>query len=104
MNAAAAIDESQSTLPNSGDLPLVEDIRLLGRILGDVIREHEGEETYDLVERIRTLSVAFRRGADLNAQSKLNELLASLGSAHAVTVIRAFTYFSHLANLAEDRH
>ncbi len=45
------------------DLPLIADIRLLGRILGDVIREQEGDESYALVEKIRTLSVAFRRDA-----------------------------------------
>jgi phosphoenolpyruvate carboxylase len=44
--------------------PLVEDIRLLGRILGDVIRSQEGPEAYELVEQIRKLSVAFRRDAD----------------------------------------
>ena len=37
--------------------PLVEDIRLLGRILGDVIREQEGKEAFELVERVRQLSV-----------------------------------------------
>ena len=45
--------------------PLVEDIRLLGRILGDVIREQEGVQAYELIEQIRTLSVAFRRDADM---------------------------------------
>ncbi|HVE54215.1 MAG TPA: phosphoenolpyruvate carboxylase [Ramlibacter sp.] len=84
--------------------PLVEDIRLLGRILGDVIREQEGVETYDLVERIRKLSVAFRRDADHEADRALKGLLKSLSGDQAVRVIRAFTYFSHLANLAEDRH
>ena len=44
--------------------PLVEDIRLLGRILGDAIREQEGAEIYELIEKIRKLSVAFRRDAD----------------------------------------
>lgn len=39
--------------------PLIEDIRLLGRILGDVIREQEGTETFELVEKIRTLSVPY---------------------------------------------
>ena len=46
------------------DLPLIQDIRLLGRILGDVIREQEGPGAFDLVEQIRQLSVAFRRDAD----------------------------------------
>ncbi|TAL74193.1 MAG: hypothetical protein EPN79_00900, partial [Burkholderiaceae bacterium] len=41
--------------------PLVEDIRLLGRILGDVIREQDGVAAYELVEQVRKLSVAFRR-------------------------------------------
>jgi phosphoenolpyruvate carboxylase len=84
--------------------PLLEDIRLLGRILGDVIREQEGVETYELVERIRKLSVAFRRDADHEADRALKSLLKSLSGEQAVRVIRAFTYFSHLANLAEDRH
>lgn len=84
--------------------PLVEDIRLLGRLLGDVIREQEGVEAYELVERIRKLSVAFRRDADHEADKALKALLKSLTSDQAVSVIRAFTYFSHLANLAEDRH
>jgi phosphoenolpyruvate carboxylase len=86
------------------DQPLLEDIRLLGRILGDVIREQEGEATYDLVEKIRTLSVAFRRDADQAADRALKNLLKGLSAAETVRVIRAFTYFSHLANLAEDRH
>lgn len=84
--------------------PLVEDIRLLGRILGDVIREQEGVEAYELVERIRKLSVAFRRDADHEADKALKQLLKSLSGDQTVSVIRAFTYFSHLANLAEDRH
>ena len=84
--------------------PLVEDIRLLGRILGDVIREQEGVEAYELIERIRTLSVAFRRDADHEADKALKKLLKGLSGDQTVSVIRAFTYFSHLANLAEDRH
>ncbi|WP_332815002.1 phosphoenolpyruvate carboxylase [Ramlibacter sp.] len=84
--------------------PLVEDIRLLGRILGDVIRDQEGVPAFELVERIRKLSVAFRRDADQEADRALKALLKSLSGDQAVSVIRAFTYFSHLANLAEDRH
>jgi len=86
------------------DQPLIEDIRLLGRILGDVIREQEGKDSYELVEKIRTLSVAFRRDADHSADRALKNLLKGLSAAETVRVIRAFTYFSHLANLAEDRH
>jgi phosphoenolpyruvate carboxylase len=84
--------------------PLVEDIRLLGRLLGDVIREQEGGEIFELIEKIRKLSVAFRRDADQDADNSLKKLLKGLSGDHAVSVIRGFTYFSHLANLAEDRH
>jgi phosphoenolpyruvate carboxylase len=84
--------------------PLVEDIRLLGRILGDVIREQEGVAAFDLIEEIRKLSVTFRRDDDTEADKALKKLLKSLSGDQTVSVIRAFTYFSHLANLAEDRH
>ena len=84
--------------------PLMEDIRMLGRILGDVIRTQEGDAIYELVEAIRKLSVAFRRDSDHAADKQLKKLLKQLTDEDSVSVIRAFTYFSHLANLAEDRH
>ncbi len=99
---SAAARATQQAKEN--ERPLVEDIRLLGRILGDVIREQEGRDAYELVEQVRKLSVAFRRDADASADKALKKLLASLSGEATVRVIRAFTYFSHLANLAEDRH
>jgi len=84
--------------------PLVDDIRLLGRILGDVIREQEGTAAYELIERIRRLSVAFRLKRDHSAGQTLGRLLKNLSTDQTVSVIRAFSYFSHLANIAEDRH
>jgi phosphoenolpyruvate carboxylase len=86
------------------DRPLVEDIRLLGRVLGDVIREQEGRDMFELIERIRRLSVAYRRDADSAFDIELKKLLKTLSNDQTVSVIRAFTYFSHLANIAEDRH
>ncbi len=90
--------------PQDPDLALVDDIRLLGRILGDVIREQEGVAVFNLIEQIRVLSVRFHRHGDENANKALRKLLKGLSADDAVKVIRAFTYFSHLANLAEDRH
>ncbi len=86
------------------ELPLTDDIRLLGKILGDIVREQEGESVYALVEQVRKLSVAFHRDANQGANHELSKLLKGLSSEIAVKVLRAFTYFSHLANLAEDRH
>lgn len=84
--------------------PLVEDIRLLGRILGDVIREQEGKDAFELIERVRQLSVAYRLKKDASAGRVLDRLLKNLSGDQTVSVIRAFSYFSHLANIAEDRH
>jgi phosphoenolpyruvate carboxylase len=83
---------------------LIEDIRLLGRILGEVIREQEGAETFELIERIRRLSVAYRLKRDAGAGETLDALLKTLSDHQTLRVIRAFSYFSHLANTAEDRH
>ena len=84
--------------------PLVDDIRLLGRILGNVIREQEGTPAFELIERVRQLSVAYRLKSDSQAGRALDRLLKNLSGDQTVSVIRAFSYFSHLANIAEDRH
>ena len=106
---AAVSRTKKRTAPADGNAalnnkPLVEDIRLLGRMLGDVIREQEGAAAFDLIERVRQLSVAYRLKADASAGRVLDRLLKNLSADQTVTVIRAFSYFSHLANIAEDRH
>ncbi|GGY49257.1 phosphoenolpyruvate carboxylase [Pseudoduganella albidiflava] len=86
------------------DGPLKEDIRLLGRLLGNVIREQEGDAVFDVVEAIRQSAVRFRREDDHAAGAELSALLANLAPEQTNAVVRAFSYFSHLANIAEDRH
>lgn len=86
------------------DLPLRDDIRFLGRLLGDVLREQEGEAAFDLVETIRQTAVRFRREDDRAAAAELDRLLKRLSRDQTNSVVRAFSYFSHLANIAEDQH
>ncbi|MFO1085971.1 MAG: phosphoenolpyruvate carboxylase [Reyranellaceae bacterium] len=86
------------------DAPLRYDTRLLGRILGDTVRDQEGEAVFDLVEHIRRTGVQFHRNADQAAREELQAIMSSLPSDRAIKIIRAFGYFSHLANLAEDQH
>ena len=86
------------------DLPLKQDIRLLGRILGDTIKGREGQDTFDTIETIRQLSVRASRDDDKAARSLLARTLNRLSRDRTVSVVRAFSYFSHLANIAEDRH
>lgn len=90
--------------PVDKDAPLREDIRLLGRLLGDTLREQEGEEIYRIVEEIRQTAVRFRRDGDARARQQLDRLLNKLSPEETISVVRAFSYFSHLANLAEDQH
>ncbi|WP_085315879.1 phosphoenolpyruvate carboxylase [Derxia lacustris] len=101
---AARATQTRSRTAAPDDAALIDNIRLLGRILGDVIREQEGAAAFELVERIRQLAVAFRLKKDDKAGKTLTRLLNNLASDQAVSVIRAFSYFSHLANIAEDRH
>lgn len=86
------------------DAPLKEDIRFLGRVLGDVVREQEGDYTFDIIERIRKTSIRYYRDADAPAKRELEEILRCLTPSETVQVVRAFSYFSHLANMAEDEH
>src|SRR5271166_5529916 len=84
--------------------PLRDDIRLLGRILGDTVREQEGEGTYALVEQIRQASIRFHRHNETGARRELEAILDSLSADQTLAIVRAFSYFSHLANIAEDQH
>ena len=86
------------------EAPEKEDIRMLGRMLGDVIREKEGIDIFNLVEKVRRTAVSFRRNPNLCSADTLNNLLKNLSRNHAISVVRAFSYFSHLANIAVDKH
>src|SRR3982075_2812261 len=86
------------------DVRLRNDIRLLGRILGDTVRDQEGADVFDLVERIRQTSIRFHRDDDRPARRELEIILDSMSTSETVRIVRAFSYFSHLANIAEDQN
>ncbi|KUE90291.1 phosphoenolpyruvate carboxylase [Cupriavidus necator] len=86
------------------DVPLREDIRFLGRLLGECLREQEGDAAFEVVETIRQTAVRFRRENDRAAGAELDRLLKRLSRDQTNQVVRAFSYFSHLANIAEDQH
>src|SRR5512139_2105975 len=84
--------------------PMRDDIRLLGRLLGDTVRNQEGGPAFDLVERVRQSAIAFHRDENVAARAELERILDGLSREQTMIVARAFSYFSHLANLAEDLH
>ncbi len=86
------------------DEPLREDIRLLGRLLGDAVREQEGDEVFQVVEQTRRAAIRFAREGKAEDRAALHELLDALPPDTMLSVVRAFAYFLQLANIAEDTH
>jgi phosphoenolpyruvate carboxylase len=82
--------------------PMREDIRLLGTILGDTVREQNGDEVFDLVERARIASFRVRRSEIERAE--VAQMFDGIDIRKAIPVIRAFSHFALLANVAEDIH
>ncbi|GGS16818.1 phosphoenolpyruvate carboxylase [Deinococcus knuensis] len=75
------------------------DVNLLGRTLGQVLKEQEGEAFFDLVERTRALVREVRAGGD---DRELQAMLAGLSGEDAGNLARAFTWYFQLVNLAEE--
>lgn len=92
--------------PRDTRAALRDDVRLLGELLGDTIRQHEGDEVFGAVEAIRQLAKGARKGtAEPGAlSSTLSASLEGLPRAEALAVARAFTHFLNLANIAERQH
>src|ERR1700756_2646129 len=81
------------------DARLRDDIRLLGRILGDTVRDQEGADVFDLVERIRQTSIRFHRDEDRLARRELEQILDSMSIPDTLRVVPALSYFSPLTNI-----
>jgi phosphoenolpyruvate carboxylase len=82
--------------------PLRQNVRLLGALLGDTLRERGGQQLFDTVERVRTLAKATHTGN--RSFTDLAQLLGSLPVDAAIPLARAFTHFLNLANVAEQHH
>jgi phosphoenolpyruvate carboxylase len=80
------------------------DVRLLGGLLGDVLRESGGQDLLDDVERLRHAVIAARRpGSDDSDHARIAAMVASWPLQRAEAVAQAFTVYFHLANLAEEQ-
>ena len=82
--------------------PLRDDVRLLGEVLGRVLRHHEGDEIFERVEQVRE---AAKKARTLDSELEhIDRLLRDMPMASALTVARAFAHFLTLANIAEQHH
>ncbi len=90
--------------PQHPDMPLRNDVRLLGDILGQVILEQLGQNAFEKIENIRLLSKSSVCDDKKNIQEKLNNILKQLNPSEILNVVRAFSHFLNLTNIAEDVH
>jgi phosphoenolpyruvate carboxylase len=101
--SAAPSPEAAPALDDGKDAALSDDIRLLGRLLGDVVRAQAGDVVFELVETVRRRAVDARRDRD-SALAELADALPRRPIDEQLHVIRAFGWLSLLANTAEDVH
>jgi phosphoenolpyruvate carboxylase len=85
-------------------IPLREDVRLLGSLLGKTLREQVDEAFYQRIEQIRSLSKSVRQNNDFEAEANLHALIRSLSDEETLLLARAFGQFLNLANIAENYH
>jgi phosphoenolpyruvate carboxylase len=100
------MSEPKANDPSEREAELREDVRLLGRLLGRVLQERAGEAGYALIESVRQTAVRFRRaeaGEAAAVRAELTGILDGLSRRQSLDVVRAFSYFLHLLNIAEDR-
>lgn len=89
---------------NDSSLPLRQDVKLLGKMLGDILLNHGGSELLDKVEKIRLMCKTLREHFDQAIYDALKEEITSLSAPLRKQVIRAFSMYFHLINAAEQNH
>ncbi len=85
------------------DQPLREDVRVLGALVGEVLAEQQGEDFLSLVEDVRRAAIIRREDAD-HPSEPLDRLLADMDVGTAERLVRAFTTYFQVVNLAEKVH
>nr|WP_089025141.1 MULTISPECIES: phosphoenolpyruvate carboxylase [Mycobacterium] len=95
-------DVHRTRLGREATEPMRADIRLLGSILGDTVREQNGDEIFELVERARVEAFRVRR-SEID-RTEMARMFDGIDIHRALPVIRAFSHFALLANVAEDIH
>ncbi len=112
---AARLNELMTLDPALKEIPLRRDVRSLGHLLGDVIKEQAGQAAYDAEEKLRRLAISHRNLADQEetaldnpAEQELQEravrIVGAMAMAEAYQIVKAFGTFFELTNLAETNH
>ena len=105
MTSTAHPKESIPARAETADAALRADIRRLGHQLGDTLIRQHGQALLDTVEEVRHLAQRLRQaGSPTGVTAELTDLLAGLDGDRAIHLVRAFTVYFHLANIAEQEH
>lgn len=96
-------DQGELSSPHAPPDLLRSDIRRLGNQLGDSIQRNVSVEFFDLVEKVRLLARSVR-GGDSTARGELEAVIKNVSNVEAILLVRAFTIYFHLANVAEQVH
>ena len=96
-------DEGMANHEDDPHKPLRDDVRLLGTLLGDTLREQAGVKLFEAVETVRGRAKDARSG-DSRQLEALARDLAETPMALALPLARAFSHFLNLANIAEQHH
>ncbi|MGE5548102.1 MAG: phosphoenolpyruvate carboxylase [Solirubrobacterales bacterium] len=79
-------------------------VKLFGTLLGNVVRDHQGADVLDIVETLRKGFIDLRQGEDADKRAELMELIGRLDAQTLSHVVRAFSTYFLLANIAEEGH
>ena len=104
LNCRKVIDLVAELIVNDSSLPLRRDVKLLGKMLGEILVNHGGEELFEKVEKIRLMCKTLRTHFDQEIYNALKDEIAGLSSPMRKQVIRAFSMYFHLINAAEQNH
>ena len=85
------------------DQSLRDDVRMLGALVGDLIREQNGETLFDIVESARLRAIRRREGNEIPGES-LASLVENLDADLALQLIRSFSTYFQMVNTAEKVH
>ena len=103
-NMSAEVTNLEPQTPVLDDEPLRARVKLFGNILGKVLLEHAGEQVFDAVESLRQGHINLRKEDDTNKRQELEKLVESLDAEKLTHVVRAFSIYFSLANIAEEAY
>lgn len=91
-------------IDNAQDKSLRSRVKLLGTLVGDVVRSQEGEEVFNAVEALRTGFINLRTQDNPEERKRLNDIIEKLSPDQLSHVVRAFNSYFNLLNIAEEAH